>query len=85
MGTAYASLVLAGKYLLAVGMTGTVVAFAPGRAYRELARNKIEHVTDPGVWYEKPEGFPSAPICEGTRLYLRGDEYLYCFGGKGAR
>ncbi|MDA0838582.1 MAG: PQQ-binding-like beta-propeller repeat protein [Planctomycetota bacterium] len=66
--------------ILAVGMTGTMVVFKPGREYIELARNKIEHVTNPGVWYEKPEGFPASPVCEGDRLYIRGDGYLYCLG-----
>jgi len=79
-GTAYASPILAGDAILVLGMGGTTVAIKPGRGYVELARNKIEHVTNPGVWYEKPEGFPSSPVCDGDRIYIRGDGHLYCIG-----
>jgi hypothetical protein len=71
-----------GDAILAVGMTGTMVVFAPGRTYRELERNRIENVTNPRKWYERVEGFPASPICDGDRIYLRGDEYLYCIGTK---
>jgi len=81
-GTAYASPILMGDAILAVGMTGTMVVFAPGRTYRELERNRIENVTNPRKWYERVEGFPASPICDGDRIYLRGDEYLYCIGTK---
>jgi len=79
-GTAYASPILAGDAIVALGMTGTMVAFKPGRRYLELARNKIEHLTNPGMYYQKPEGFPASPVCEGDRLYIRGDGHLYCIG-----
>ena len=58
-------------------MSGTMVAFKPGRQYEELARNKIEQVSRQ---YGMPEGFSASPIAEGPRLYIRGDEYLYCIG-----
>ncbi len=80
MGTAYASPILAGDAIIALGMSGTMVAFKPGRGYVELSRNRIENVTNPGKYYEKPEGFPASPACDGNRLYIRGDEYLYCVG-----
>ena len=81
MGTAYASVVLAGDRLYAFGMDGTTVVFKPGREYVELARNKIEDTVsrDWGVW---PEGFASTPVAEGKCLYVRGDKYLYCIGEK---
>jgi outer membrane protein assembly factor BamB len=78
LGTAYASPALLGDRILALGMSGNMVLFKPGHGYVEVARNKIEHVTNPGEWYEKPESFPASPVCDGDRLYIRGSGYLYC-------
>ncbi len=80
-GTAYASPVLAGKYLYIFGMDGTTIVLKPGRTYEEVARNKIEDLVSRnyGVW---PEGFASTPVAEGNYLYVRGDRHLYCIGEK---
>jgi outer membrane protein assembly factor BamB len=83
MGIAYASPILAGKYIYAFGLHGTTVVFEPGRQYKEVARNKLEHLTGIGQWFEKPEGFAACPAVEGNRLYLRGEEFLYCIGEDG--
>lgn len=85
MGVAYASPILAGKYIYAFGIHGTTVVFEPGRQYKEVARNKIEHLTGIGQWYERPESFGACPVAEGNRLYLRGDEFLYCIGEEDIR
>ncbi|MFB3890742.1 MAG: PQQ-binding-like beta-propeller repeat protein [Phycisphaerae bacterium] len=81
-GTCYASPVLAGKHIYVFGMSGTSVVIEPGRQFKLVARNKIEHVTYPGAWYGKPEGFSSTPVPDGKDLFIRGDEYLYCVGEK---
>ena len=80
MGTAYASPVLAGKYIYVFGMHGTTVVLKPGLTYEEVTRNKIEDILHPGHWRTKPEGFASTPVADGKCLYVRGDKYLYCIG-----
>jgi outer membrane protein assembly factor BamB len=80
LGTCYSSPTLVGKHIVVLGAEGTSVVFEPGRTFKLVARNKIEHATNPGMWYELPEGFVPAPIAEGKRMYLRGSEYLYCVG-----
>ena len=80
MGIAYASPVLAGKHVYVFGMDGTTVVLKPGRKYEEVARNKIEDMTWPNHWRQKPEGFASTPVARGECLYIRGDKYLYCIG-----
>lgn len=82
MGTAYASPVLAGGNICVFGMDGTTVVFKAGRAYQEVARNKIEDIWNPTHWSARPEGFASTPVAEGRFLYVRGDKYLYCIGEK---
>ncbi len=76
-GTVYANPILTRDAIIVIGMTGTMVAFMPGREYRELGRNKIEQVSR---HWGMPEGFSASPVAEGNRLYIRGDEYLYCIG-----
>jgi len=65
---AYASITLAGKLLYFAGMDGSIVVVKPGRKYEQVARNKVE------------TGLRSTPVFEGTRMYVRAPEHLYCFG-----
>jgi hypothetical protein len=75
-----ASLALAGGRLYLLGNNGTALVLAPGRAYRQLAKNKIESVVMPGHWGERQERFMANPVCDGRRLYLRGEGHLYALG-----
>lgn len=47
--------------------TGKTIVFKPGALPEEVATNEIE-------------GFRSTPVFEGTRMYVRGLEHLYCIG-----
>ena len=67
--SAYPSVTLAGDKLFVGSETGTTLVLALGQTYRELARNAIE-------------GYRSSPVFAGDRMYLRGFEYLYCFGSR---
>lgn len=67
-GRVYASPTLAGKYVYLSGGDTTIVIPADA-AYQELARNQLET-------------FSGAPVFVGTRMYVRGQKYLYCIGGK---
>jgi len=75
-----ASIGLAGKYLYCVGNNGAVLVLAPGRTYRQIAKNKIENVVMPGHWAERQERFMANPVFDGKRLYLRGEGALHAIG-----
>lgn len=66
-GTFYPSVTLAGGQLYVSSDTGKTVVLAPGREYKELARSSLEP-------------FRTSPLFVGTRVYLRGREYLWCLG-----
>ncbi len=60
---------------------GTAVVFAPGREYKELARNRIETQIERHWPIPGQETLAYAPpIADGDRIYLRGERYLYCIG-----
>ena len=67
--SAYPSITLAGDKLFVSAEIGATAVLQPGRTHREIARNKVE-------------GFRSSLVSEGTRIYLRAFDYLYCFEQK---
>ena len=75
-----ASLALAGGNLYVVGNNGAALVLAPGRAYKQVAKNKIESVVQAGHWSERQERFVANPVFDGKRLYLRGEGHLYAIG-----
>lgn len=66
-GTCYPSIVSAGGYLFLSSDTGKTIIYKPGAPPELVATNEIE-------------GFRSTPVFEGTRMYVRGLEHLYCIG-----
>jgi len=66
-GDAYPSIVMAGGYLYASNSNGTTIILKPGREYAQIAMNSLEK-------------FMSTPIFNARRMYLRGNENLYCIG-----
>jgi len=64
----YPSLALAGGRLYLGNDEGEMLVLEPGRAYKELARNRL------------PEGSAASPVFAGGHLFLRGGEFLYCIG-----
>jgi outer membrane protein assembly factor BamB len=77
-----ASLSLAGKYIYAFDNQGHGIVLAPGRRFKQVARNRIGTCVSRRWVLDPDEIFHSAPVFEGGRLYLRGEEYLYCIGEK---
>ena len=75
-GGACSSPALAGKYIYIFGNHGAGVVIEPGRSFRQVARNRIEN----GTMY--PHVTASCPVFEGTRLYLRTSDSLYCIGAE---
>jgi hypothetical protein len=57
---------------------GTTVVLQPGPAYKEVALNLIEESRDG----KSQEQNVSTPIFEGTRMYYRTPNYLYCIAEK---
>lgn len=64
----YASLTLAGKHLILFNDIGNALVLAPGRKYRELARNYLD------------AGSGASPVPGGGLLLLRGGKKLYGIG-----
>lgn len=68
-----ASPVIAGRRLYIVCTNGDTVVLEVGRAFRELARNKLGEKI-----------FASPAVVDG-RLYVRGEHHLFCLGGTGPK
>jgi outer membrane protein assembly factor BamB len=61
---------IAGNHLLLLGTKGDVVVVKAGRAFHELARNKLD------------DAFHASPAFANGRVFLRGATNLWCLGGK---
>jgi outer membrane protein assembly factor BamB len=71
---------LAGKYIYFIGNNGAALVIEPGRAYKQVAKNKIENLAMPGHWSERQERFCANLVFDETRLYLRGEGGLWAIG-----
>ncbi|MCI0703999.1 MAG: PQQ-binding-like beta-propeller repeat protein [Planctomycetia bacterium] len=78
-----ASPTLVGKHILVCDNQGTTLVLEPGPMYKVVARNRIGTVLDRSWPIPAQETLTySPPIADGSRLYLRGEAYLYCIGEK---
>lgn len=68
---------LGGKHLYLFGNNGAALVIELGRVYRQVAKNKLEHVVQTGHWSERQERFVANPVFDGKRLYIRGEGTLY--------
>ena len=76
-----ASVTLGGRHLFVMDNQGTCVVFEPGREFRKVAVNRIRRtVRRPWPMRPQEETGYSPPVFEGSRMYLRGEHYLYCIG-----
>jgi outer membrane protein assembly factor BamB len=66
-GRVYPSISLAGSLIYISSDNGTTIVLAPGRAYKEIARNTLET-------------FRSSLVFEGRRMYVRTLRHLWCIG-----
>ncbi|HLY10025.1 MAG TPA: hypothetical protein VKW04_12030, partial [Planctomycetota bacterium] len=82
-----ASPALAGKYIYMIDSAGCVLVLDPGREYKQVAKNNIDEIVPEG-WEERywmgphHEQTEAALTFDGSRIYLRGEQYLYCVGKK---
>jgi hypothetical protein len=78
---------LAGKYLYLLDNAGCSLILEPGREYKLVGKNNLDHIQESG-WEEKHwndhyhEVTLSTPVFEGRRMYVRGEQYLYCIAEK---
>ncbi len=87
-----ASPALAGKYIYMIDSGNCTIVMEPGRTYKEVARNTIvqtvpEQVSNTGGtrnYWSGPhqEQTEASPIFDGSRIYIRGEQFLYCIGEK---
>jgi outer membrane protein assembly factor BamB len=76
-----ASPTLAGRQIYVIDNQGTGVVLEAGRTYKQLAVNRIETLL-PRDWPIPPQEIlaNAAPVFDGNRMYLRGEQHLYCIG-----
>ena len=74
------SLVFAGGHIFAFDNQGACVVLEPGRQFKQVARNRMATCVSRRWVLDPDEIFQSAPIFEGGRMYLRGEQNLYCIG-----
>lgn len=82
-----ASPVLAGKYLYVTDNAGCTLVLEPGREYKLVAKNNIDHLMvkgwEQGHWNDNyHEVTLSTPVFDGNRIYLRGEQNMYCIAEK---
>src|SRR5262245_35482243 len=73
---ASASPTLAGKNIYLMDNQGLTIVLQPGRQYKEVAQNVLEESKDG----RSQEQMVSTPVFEGSRMYYRTPNYLYCIG-----
>ena len=66
----HASPILANGHLYFAGRDGQVAVVKAGPKFEQVATNALDDV------------FDATPAAVGTNLYLRGQRFLYCFGGE---
>jgi outer membrane protein assembly factor BamB len=79
-----ASPTLAGKQIYITDDAGYTHLIEPGPTFKELGRNILENLYFSGVGGNpcRQESFYTAPYFDGSAMYLRGEEYLYCLQEK---
>ena len=81
-----ASPTAAGDYVYFWGPAGVCLVIKPGPKYEVVARNNLEQLLPGGITQHRlrldgigvPECTVSSPIFEGSRMYYRAENYLYC-------
>jgi hypothetical protein len=70
-----------------IDSAGCMIVMAPGREYKQVAKNNIDYTVpegwEPTHWTgPHHEQFEGSPIVDGNHIYLRGEQFLYCIGEK---
>ena len=78
-----ASPTLIGDHIVIQDNQGTALVLEPGRAFKQVEKNRIG--TEIDRWWPVPQQETvsyAPPVPDGDRLYIRGERYLYCIGEK---
>jgi outer membrane protein assembly factor BamB len=78
-----ASPTLIGKHIVVQNNQGTALVLEPGPRYQVTTKNQIATQMD-RYWpipAQETIGY-APPVADGSRLYIRGERYLYCIGEK---
>ena len=67
ISTAFPSITVAGDHVMVAGQGGKTYVLEPKRQFTEVARNELEF-------------HRSSPVFDGTRMYVRARENVYCIG-----
>jgi outer membrane protein assembly factor BamB len=78
---------LAGKYVYLMDNAGCTIVIEPGREYKLVGKNNIDYtITSPWGpnYYDTPhhEVTLATPMVDGNRIYIRGEQFIYCVGEK---
>ena len=78
-----ASPTLIGKNIAVMDNQGWCLVFEPGPVFKPVAMNRIETML-PRDWPIPPQETIAngPPVVDGDRIYIRGEQYLYCIGAK---
>jgi outer membrane protein assembly factor BamB len=78
-----ASPTLIGKNIVVMDNQGSALVFQPGQTFKKVAMNRIETMP-PRDWPMPPQEITanSPPVPDGERIYIRGEQYMYCIGRK---
>jgi outer membrane protein assembly factor BamB len=82
-----ASPAVGGKLIYLIDSAGCTIVMEPGREYKEIAKNNIDEIVpegwEPSHWigphHEQTE---ASLVFDGSRIYIRGEQYIYCVGEK---
>ena len=89
-GTLGASPALGGKYIYIFGNGGTCLVIQPGRQYKQISKNRIEHYCVGSeqefpwqvIYHAGIDQTLSSPLFDGKRMYYRSLSNLYCIEEK---
>lgn len=78
---------LAGKYIYMIDNAGCTLVLEPGREFKQVAKNNIDYtITAPWGpnYYDTPhhEVTLATPVVNSNRIYIRGEQFMYCIGEK---
>jgi len=78
-----ASPALAGGHVYVMDNQGSCLVFEPGPVFKQAAMNRIETVIQRDWPIPPQETLANGPpVFDGQRVYIRGEQYLYCIGEK---
>ena len=82
-----ASPALAGNRIYMIDSANCTVVMAPGREYRQIAKNTIDYTVgegwEPKHWMGPHHEQTEASLAfDGPRIYIRAEQFLYCIGAE---